>query len=323
MQSERIWCKYYAMHSKVEFVIMFPKMILITGGTGFIGKALTNHLVRTGRQVRTLLKPGSISPKLPQGVSVEAAICSLFDEKGIRAAMKDVDIVFHLAGTERQGSKSDLTGVDIAGVRILANVASDNRVKKFFFLSHLGADRASAFPVLKAKAITEQIIKDSGVNYTIYRTAVVFGENDQFSTSILKLLRRSPRIFLMPGNGSSLVQPIYIDDLIAVLLWSLEEKQPRNSIFSIGGIEHISFSEVVAMIMNTVEIRRFIVSLSPAYLRILAVWFEHNSKNFPISSYWLDYLASDRTCALDSIPRLTGIMPARFSQNIEFLKKVV
>jgi hypothetical protein len=72
--------------------------------------------------------------------------------------------------------------------------------------------------------------------------------------------------------------------------------------------------------MEITGIRRQLVQVYPTYLRSLAVWAENSNQNFPISIYWLDYLAADRTCPVDSITRLFGLMPARFHQQLDYLK---
>jgi hypothetical protein len=57
----------------------------------------------------------------------------------------------------------------------------------------------------------------------------------------------------------------------------------------------------------------------PGYLRVISVWLEQNQR-FPVSAYWIDYLAVDRTCALDSLSRDFNLIPARFHQSLDYLK---
>ncbi|MBP7355960.1 MAG: NAD-dependent epimerase/dehydratase family protein, partial [Longilinea sp.] len=90
-------------------------MILVTGGTGFIGQALARQLVLNGHRVRVLLRPAPQSPNLPRHIPVEVALCSLRDERGLRAAMKGVDAIFHLASAENASGRADLDEVDIGG----------------------------------------------------------------------------------------------------------------------------------------------------------------------------------------------------------------
>jgi len=297
-------------------------MILVTGGTGFIGRVLIEHLVSLGKPVRMLLRPSQLSPNLPLGLPVEVAVCSLKDERGLQAALKGVDIIYHLAGTERLGTRADLMGVDINGSQAIAKAAAQANVDRIFFLSHLGADRLSAYPVLKSKAIAEAHIIHSGVSYTIFRSAVIYGPGDQFTTSLAKIFRISPGFFIMPGKGDVVIQPLWVDDLVTCLTYAMEDPATRNQIFSIGGGEYIKFHQVLEYIQDAIGVHRILFSLSPAYLRSLAVYMEHSFPQFPISIFWVDYLATDRTCPLDTLPRLFGLMPARFNQQLSYLNSL-
>lgn len=294
-------------------------MILVTGGTGFIGQALVRNLAALGRPVRILLRPSAASPQLPQGIPIEVAVSGLRDERGVRAAMKGVTVVYHLAGSERMGSHADLTGVDIEGTQGIAQAAAQAGVERLFFISHLGADRLSAFPVLRAKALAEAAIRDSGVPYTIFRSGVVFGPGDQFTLPLTKLLRLSPGVFLIPGDGSLTLQPLWIDDLIACLTWALDDDSMVNQVVEIGGSEYLTYLEIANTLLQAIHIKRILVPFPPPLLRNVGLFLEQSSSKFPISLFWLDYLAADRICDVDTLPRLFGLMPARFSQQLQYL----
>jgi len=295
-------------------------MILVTGGTGFVGKFLIRQLVESGHQVRTLLRPSPASPNLPRGVPVEVAVSSLKDERGLRSAMKDVDIIYHLVSAERKGSRGNLLDVDVEGTRVLSEVAARAGVERVFFLSHLGVDRYSAYPVLKAKAIAEHHLVSSGVNYTIFRTGLIFGPGDQFTTSLAQLIRMNPFVFLLPGDGSSRLQPVWIEDIVTCMTWALQDPETVNKTFTLGGLDHLSFRQTAEMVMQAVGKQRKFVQISPPMLRRIAVWVEHNNPSFSMSTFWLDYLSADRICPVDSIPRDFGLMPARFHQQLDYLK---
>ncbi len=294
-------------------------MILVTGGTGFVGRTLIRHLTALGKPVRILLRPSKTSPLIPRGVPVEVSVSSLKDERSLQAAMKGVDVVFHLAGSERASSRAALQETDVQGTEAIVQAASRSGVERIFYLSHLGAERASAYPVLKAKGLAEHILQQGSVPYTIFRSGAIFGPDDQFTTGLARLVRMSPGIFILPGDGSSLIQPIWVEDLVTCLEIALEEERFINEIVSIGGGEYLTFKQVIQDIMKTIGVRRWLLDLTPAYLRSLALWLEQNNR-FPVSIYWLDYLAADRTTYLDTVPRLFGILPARFHQQIGYLK---
>lgn len=297
-------------------------MILVTGGTGFIGNNLVKKLTQLGKPVRILLHPSSDYQKIPKGIPIDVALSSYRDARSLKAAMRDVDIIIHLAGTERRGTYSDLENVDIQGTRTLVDVAESAGVDRFIMLSHIGADRGSAFPVMKAKGIGEQFVIQSKVSHTIIRSAAVFGPDDQFTTSFARLIQASPFFFFMPGDGAVKLQPVWIDDLVACLTMVVDSDDTMNKTFPIGGQEYLTFREIITIIMDKIGKKKPFVNIPSPYLRALSVWLENSNRNFPISIYWLDYLAVDRTTSLNALPSEFGIMPERFRTNLDYLKEL-
>ncbi len=295
-------------------------MILVTGGTGFIGRNLVKSLVDSGEQVRILLKPSNESPKFPKGIAVEVAISSLTDTQGIRAALKGITQVYHLAGAERRGTAGDLNDVDVEGTKTLVDAARQSKLERIYFLSHHGATRASAYPVMKAKAIAENWIINSGIPYTIIRTGAVFGPGDQFTEPIYRLIRLFPGFIFIPGQGENLVQPIWIDDLIQSLRLLQQDPKTINRVFSLGGMEALTYRRILELILEKTGKKRWIVPVTPAYLRTFSLWVTQLYPKFPVSIFWLDHLAEDRTTNLDILPRQFGIMPNRFHLNLDYLK---
>lgn len=295
-------------------------MILVTGGTGFIGRALIRHLVEMEYPVRTLLRPSQKTPRLPAGVPVKVAVSSLNDERGLRAAMVGVDTVFHLASGEWRGPQASLMDIDIQGTRNVVKAAEDAGVERLFFLSHLGADRASAYPVLKAKGIAEEFIRRSSLNYTIFRTAVIFGPNDGFTTGLAKIMGSFPFIFLVPGDGSVQLQPLWIEDLVTCLAWSISDQDTYQRVFDIGGPEYLSFRNIAELIMAETQIKRRLVNFPFPFTRMLTVLLDYLFPNLPVSVYWLDYMAVNRTTALDTLPRVFKLMPSRMATHLHYLR---
>ncbi|RLD05871.1 MAG: complex I NDUFA9 subunit family protein [Chloroflexi bacterium] len=293
-------------------------MILVTGGTGFIGRALVRQLVEAGHEVRTLIRPSLHSPRLPQGIPVEVAMVSLNDLRGLRAALRGVDSVYHLASGERGGQ---LFETDVEGTEILAQAAAGAGVQRIIYLSQLGADKASAFPALRAKGLAEEHIRKSGVPYTILRSSIVFGPEDNFTTKMAHLIRIAPGIVFLPNGGEMLLQPLWVEDLVTSLLWSLEDAKFENQTHEIGGSEYFSLRQIFEVILSATGKKRLLLSASTPLLRALNIILEASISNYPLSGFFLDYLATDRTCETDSLPRIFNLMPARFTYRLNYLDK--
>jgi uncharacterized protein YbjT (DUF2867 family) len=296
-------------------------MILITGATGFIGRALVRQLFETGYPVRTLLRPSPRTPRLPMGVPVEVAVVSLGDLRGLSAALRGVDVIFHLAGSEHQGRNATLLTTDIRGTFNLAQAARQAGVKRLIYLSHIGADKASAFPVQKAKGLAEENLRKSGVPYTIIRSSIVYGPEDHFTTDLANLLRHSPGIFPLPGDGQTRIQPLWVEDLVTSLVWAMENPDTIDQIYEIGGSEYFTLRQALEIIMRATGTGRWLVPIPAPFLRGLVVTLESFVPRFPASSFLVDYYAVHRTCPVDNLPRMFGLMPARFTYRLDYLTR--
>ena len=296
-------------------------MILVTGGTGFIGRILVSHLITLGYPVRLLLNPSRDYPKLPRGVSVEVAISSMNDERNLRASMKDIDTVFHLVGTEWKGIHAEYEEVDIRAARMFSNVARQMNVKRFIYMSHIGADKSSAYNLLRAKAMAEGAIRESGVPYTIVRSGIVYGQNDHFTSTLKDFVLKTRGPLLIPGGDQTLIQPIWVEDLVTTLMLCMDDETTLNRTIYTGGIETFTFREVLELVMQTIHKKKRIVPVQASILRQIYIaneqWFP---KRIPMY-FWLDYMAEDRITALDILPREFGLMPTRMTQNMDYLRE--
>lgn len=297
-------------------------MILITGSTGFIGQVLIRQLTEAGYPVRVLLRPSPKTPTLPSGIPVEASITTLDDPNGLEAAFQGVDTIIHLIGGEWQGAAANLMEIDVQSTRRVLKAAKKAKVNRIFFLSHLGVDRYSAYPVLKAKALAEADIRKSGIDYTIIRTALVYGPGDKFTSGLARLLRATPFFFFLPGKGDTLIQPVWVEDLVTALVWAIEDPNTINQTIEVGGPEQLMLRDVVKMVMEKSNGRRAFISLHPDVLRRFTVFLDAIFPRLPVSVLWLNYFAANRTTGIDSFPRNFGLMPSRFSHRIDYLSGV-
>ena len=295
-------------------------MILVTGGTGFLGGYLVRHLAELGKPYRLLLQPGIDQATLPKQTNINVALSSLDDERGVSSALRGVDVIYHLVGVERAGVRANLMESEVNHLERLTSLARQAGVRRVFYLSHLGAGRASAYGLMKAKGIAESIIRKSGLTYTIIRSSMVYGEGDNFTMNLARLIKMSPGLVLVPGDGSTLVQPLWVEDLVTSLIWALDMPATENATIEVGGPEHLPFVDVLKLIGTQLGKKRYYSEFNPVQLSFLTQFLENRIKGFPTTVFWMDYLAENRTCDLDSMPRNFGINPARMKHKIEYLQ---
>jgi NADH dehydrogenase len=249
------------------------------------------------------------------------AIGGLDDPRALRSALAGVETVIHLAGAEWRGRHGNLLEVDVNGTRALVDAAREAGVSRMVLLSHLGADRASAYPVLKAKGIAEEFVRQSGVPYTIFRSALLYGREDVMVNTLAALIRVMPAVLFLPGDGQTTLQPLWVEDLVTCLEWSLGDTAALDQTIPLGGPEFITLSQLARLIMDKIRAPRAVLSVSPVFLRWGAWFMEQVLPRSPLTTHWLDYFAVNRVCELTSVTRYFGLRPARLEPTLEYLKE--
>lgn len=295
-------------------------MLLVTGGTSFVGRAVLRHLSEAGYPVRALLRPVRHSRGLPAGIPVDAALTSLADRRGVRAALVGVSSVIHVGSALNPGSGEEARRADVEGTRNLAEAAIEAGVQHVIYLSHLGADRTSAYPLQRAKAEAEEHLRTSGIPHTILRTAVIYGPGDHFTTGLAKLMAISPVVTLVPGGGETRLQPLWVEDLATCITWMLDDLEGLRDLYEIGGPEYLSLAEVMRMVMTVTGMPRVLLNARPPYLKALSWMAQGLMRDPPVTAGWVDYLAVNRTTSLDTLPRVLGLQPAMMQGRLEHLR---
>lgn len=297
-------------------------MIIITGALGFVGTHLTTQLLQAGHPVRIMLPPAMIARynrrAWPWAEAGEAEIVegSIFHGETLFQAMQGVHTVFHLASAQWWGNRQELEQIDLVGTRQVVTAARTARAGRIIALSHIGAEPSSAYPLLRVKGQMEEVIRTGGVPYTIFRCGVVFGEDDHFVNNIAMILRTNPVLVLQPGGGENIMQPLYIDDLIAALEYSLESVELVDETVSIGGGEYISLNELLRTVMRVSRAKRFIFPVAPYMQRIVNGLANLVFPRWPVTRQWFDLFAGNRAVPLNSLYHHTGVQPVRFEDTL-------
>jgi uncharacterized protein YbjT (DUF2867 family) len=297
------------------------KMILITGATGFVGRALLRRLLEEGRQVGCLLRPSSHERHLPPG-AVRVATGTLQDLPALRVAMHGADTVVHLVGARRKQDGHTAEWINHQGTVNLVEAALDAGVRHLIYLSHIHADRNSAYPLLRGKGAAEAAIRASGLTYTILRSSLIFGPDDGFTTLLAMLLKVIPFLFPLPGDGKTRFQPIHVDDVARCLDGCVGAYHLENVTLSIGGPGHLSYNEILDIVMETMRVGRLRVHLRMPLTRALVSLAALLLPHPPLSREQLDLFSIDNTTDLGNVPRNFDFEPRRFAvENLAYLRR--
>jgi uncharacterized protein YbjT (DUF2867 family) len=284
-----------------------------------VGRVITRVLSERGYSIRLLLRPSAHIAQFPVP-EAETVVASLQDERGMRAATAGVNAIIHLASAEGARRRRDLFTTDIQGTRMLVAQAKTSGVRRIIYLSHLGADRGSAYPFLQAKGIAEHAILESGIPSLILRSSRIFGAGDSFTNSIAFLARAIPGVFFIPDMDTHM-QPLWVEDLAACMEFCLAEDRYFGEILSIGGPEHLSFGQVVEAVLNEIRAPRMVTGIWPPLARFGLWMMDWILPYSPLTPFWLDYLGVPSTCEANSLSRLFGLKPARIGQQLGYLRR--
>lgn len=277
-------------------------MILVTGASGFVGRAL-------GRA----LDGGGCSWRPYSG--------RMNESETMRAELDGVETVIHLAGAEARGSKRLLLHVDVEGTQQLIEEARRAGVGRIVVPSRLNADPHSMHALLRAKGEVERLVRQSGIPYTILRTATLFGRDDRFSEIIYSLALWSWPLAWVPGGGKTPMQPLWVEDYIHCLIQTLNRSDLMNRTLSLGGSELINYRQIVLAILHVTGKRRWLFPLpltpSRRMARLLLGWWYWP----PVSRYFTDRLFTPDVTDQDGVQRLFGFRPARFGETITYLNR--
>ncbi|MDE2749433.1 MAG: NAD(P)H-binding protein [Chloroflexota bacterium] len=294
-------------------------MILITGATGLVGRHLIRRLMRESLPTRVLL-PERRMRRLPWDAAdpqaPELFAGDVLDEEAFFRAVTGCHAVIHLENAQWWGRRRDLEQVELSGARALASVARAARVGRIITVSHLGAAPSSAYALHRVKGEVEDLLRNSGVAYTVIRSGIIFAPDDAFINHVASMLRINPAFFLMPGHGEVVLHPIYIDDLVEAIYRSLDRVRLVDSIVEIGGPEYVSLRDLILTIMRVTGMRRPVIGVPPYLLRWITSVYSRILPRSLMTAQWLDILAANRTAPLGGTYDYFGFQPRRFEDTL-------
>src|SRR6266566_3554163 len=246
---------------------MNDRTVTVLGGTGFLGRRVVRHLRKHRFSVRIASRHPDRGHRLfglddPHLQSVEA---NIHDERSVADALAGAYGVVNAVSLYVEHGQQTFHSVHVESAQRVAAQAHRAGVERLVHVSGIGADAASPSRYIRKRGEGELAVRAAFVDALFVRPAVMFGPNDAFLTTILKLLRQLP-IYPMFGRGLTRLQPAYVEDVAEAISRIMKRAETPSMIFEFGGPRVYSYEEFLRAVAHQ-------AGLAPLLIPIpLAVW---------------------------------------------------
>jgi len=217
--------------------------VVISGARGFVGKNLKKFLAKNNIHTIPISRQNFKNSKFP--------------------SLKKASHFIHLAGVGSESVDQDsFVKVNVELTKTVISLCKKNNIKNIFYFSGLGVSKNSRSSYFISKFNAEQLIKKSGLRYTIFRPSYILGSDDYLTKNISKQILKKQ--ILIPGSGKFLLQPISIDDVCKCITVGLHSSKFSNKIIDLVGPREITFQKLVTKsVSSKIKIKK--INLESAY----------------------------------------------------------
>jgi uncharacterized protein YbjT (DUF2867 family) len=257
-------------------------LILVSGGTGFVGGHVVHELRGRDLPVRCLVRDPRKATKLA-GWGCELAEGDVTDAGSLRRAVAGVDTIVHLVAI-RQGPREHFQRIMVDGTRDLLAAARDAGVGRFVHMSALGTSEETRelVPYYWAKWENEQQVRGSGIPFVIFRPSFVFGPDGGILPTFVKLAKLAP-VTPIIGSGRQRIQPIWADDLARIFTEATQKEDVTGRLFELGGPDAVTWDEFWERLKRVLGLRRPSVHVPVGLMRINALLTERLPGDIPLT----------------------------------------
>lgn len=301
--------------------------VFVTGGTGYVGRSLVDKLVHAGHQVTLLVRQGS-EKKISVG-PIQISCGDALDLASLKAGLQGQEAVIHLVGIIREFPRRGITfqRLHVEATRSIVEATKAQGIRRYLHMSALGTRTNPVSRYHQTKYQAEEIVRASGLDYTIFRPSVIFGKEDAFVNLFAGMIRKSPLVPLIvrrksvahSGDTLSLskgkLQPISVEDVAEGFVRALATPETIGQTYELGGPRPYSLGELLDIIARVMNRKILKIPVPIWYMRFLARCFEYFPW-FPVSRDQLIMLQEDNVCDPTRFAETFGISLTPFEEGI-------
>lgn len=294
-------------------------MILVTGGTGLVGKHLVPVLLEKGYSVRCLVRTSQKARDiLPAGVDLVQG--EINDPEAVKNACLGVDKVIHLVAIIREQGINTFEHINVEGTLNLVIAAGQAGVKHFIHMSALGAFDNPRYKYVYSKWRGEEAVRQSGLTWTILRPSVIYGKGFNFFDRMMQSLQMfPPPLVAVPGKGTTLFQPIAVEDVVRCLVKICENPSMIGRVIEIGGPEHLSYVQMLDHLIDKLGDKRYKIHIPMLLMRLAVPLLSSIFRDPPVTPVELKQMDVHNITDLDAIEKNFGFKPKALRNGLKYL----
>lgn len=299
-------------------------MILITGAAGYVGNNLVRLLVAQGQPVRALVhSPQKAAARLADvREQIEIVVGDVTRPETLRPALEGASAVVHLVAVAIERQRGDYERINTQGTVNVVDAAKAAGVRRFINMSQNGADSRLPYRFLASKGRAQEVVAASGLDWTALRPSVIWGPQDEFANVQARLIKLTPLVFPIVGDGSTRFQPVWVGDVVAVVARCLDDASTIGGEYALGGPEVLTYAQIVRRVLEAMGARRLTINVPVPLLRPVVKLMEVALPNPPVTTSLLDLLKVDNAVADNALTRVFGITPRPFTpENLSYMRE--
>ncbi len=302
--------------------------VAIVGGTGFIGSYFVDALLAAGHTPRLLVRPGS-SGKLRDASRCETVEGEVSDTAAIAELVQGCDAVSFNIGILREERSKGITfdELQLQAAKRTIEATKTAGIRRFLLMSANGV-RADGTPYQQTKFGAEEAAKTSGLDVTVFRPSVVFGDprglmeiGTQLNNDVIRLPLPAPGFISGFSTSSSTVSmsPVHVGDVADAMVAALSDDDSIGKTFTFGGPDVLSWSDMIRRVAAATGRSKWVLPAPVPLVRIpvsLLDWIP----GFPVTTDQLDMLVDGNDASPDELRALIGREPLAFdTDNLAYL----
>ena len=294
--------------------------VALAGGTGFIGKVVLRKLIEAGHHVKALIRPGSLL-KIVKFSHMESSYVYYDSPSQLFKIVEGCGALINLVGIIKETKDNTFDFAHHTIPLSLATAARDAGIKRFIQMSALGVESDIETEYFESKRLGEMAVKNSNLDWTIFRPAVVFGPEDHLVNMLAKTLKWAP-CFPVIGDGQYKFQPVHVENVADGFVMALEKPETIGKTYEIAGPDIYTFDQMLEMIGQAGGKKHVRKIHMPLWIIKTAIKLFGRIMPGPLSMDTLKMMLAGSTSNDDTYFKTFDTTPITFREGIaQYLKK--